>query len=120
MSRSYKKSIKFGTCSGNNTEFYRDRNRKERAVNRNHLRSLIAHYDIDTVNDLIVNIQLPYDDWDEPTDGHFALNWKDRNRYSHDWHGNLDYDSLEYFDNHIGRYVRNPHHNKIIGRRKSK
>lgn len=111
MSRSYKKYIKIGNCCGQNTEFYRERNRQERTKNRNYLRHLISNYDIDMIEDLIIHILVPYDDWLEPTDGHFLVlneNKIDDDKYNDEFHKK------------ISRYIRNPKHNEIIHRRKLK
>jgi len=56
MSRTYRKYVKCGICTGNNTEYYRDMNRKCRNKNRQSLRNLLANYDIEDVNDLIMTV----------------------------------------------------------------
>ena len=40
MSRTYRKYVKCGVCTGSNTEYYRDMNRKVRRKNNHSLRSL--------------------------------------------------------------------------------
>lgn len=82
MSRSYrKKYLKFGICSGSNTKFYRDMNRKCRNKNNHQLRNLLANHLIDEIDDYIVNYEPHKDDWKEPTDGTFLVSLKDRNEF---------------------------------------
>lgn len=82
MSKSYRKYIKCGIAAGNNTEYYRNRNRKERTINKQNLRNLINKLNIDDVDNAIMFIPVPYDDWMEPTDGHILVN-KNSNEYDY-------------------------------------
>lgn len=87
MSRSRKKFASGGNVSGNNTKFYRARNRAIRARNRHTLRNMFANFDVDYIADNIYTISpltLPiYDDWREPTDGRWwAQTFQDYVRYT--------------------------------------
>jgi len=111
MSRTYRKYIKCGICTGSNTEYYRDRNRKARQMNRHNLRNLIANKDIEDVSDLVINIELPHDSWNEPTDGTFLVSKKDKNCYIVDRNGNAwvnkHYGNGENYWNHkFGKYLK--------------
>ena len=42
----------------------------------------MANYGIDEISDRIYNFKLPKEDqWDEPTDGHYAINKADRSEF---------------------------------------
>lgn len=71
MSRTFKKFIRYGICGGKNTEFYRERNRKLRHVNKEHLREMINDEDLDGIT---FDDNYKKDDWTEPTDGSFLVN----------------------------------------------
>ena len=66
MARTYRKYVKYYCCGGSNTEYYRSENRKVHRRNRYCLRNLMAHYDIDTVSDLITTYKVIHDEWAEP------------------------------------------------------
>lgn len=74
MSRTYRKYIKQGICTGSNTEFYRYMNRKCRQKNNHELRNLIANNDIETVNNNIMSYVPIHDSCNEPTDGTILIN----------------------------------------------
>ena len=71
MSRSYKKVLKLGNCTGSNTEYYKNRRRKLRRVSRQQL-----HINED---DFVHPEKLMKykDSWNEPTDGTFLVDRKD-------------------------------------------
>lgn len=111
MSRTYRKYVKCGTCTGSNTEFYRDRNRKARQMNRHNLRNLMANNDIEDVANLVITIVLPHDSWNEPTDGTFLVSKKDKNLYKYEDDGsiakNRHYGTGENYWNHkFGKYLK--------------
>ena len=115
MSRSYKKVIKCGTCTGSNTEFYRNRNRKARQMNRHNLRNLMANYDVEDAADLVMTIEFPHDDWREPTDGTFLVTKKDKKFYTEDetTYFSRHYGSGENYWNHkFGKYLKPRKRNK--------
>lgn len=115
MSRSYKKFIKCGICTGSNTEYYRRMNRKCRAKNRHTLSNMLANYDIENLSDYIPAPEVPiHDSWNEPTDGTFLISKKDKMSYKYDLDGsetkNEHYGTGENYWNHkFGKYLKNKH-----------
>jgi len=115
MARTYRKVIKCGICTGSNTEYYRDMNRTCRNKNRQELRNLMAHHDIQDVNDMINDGVVPiHDSWDEPTDGTFLVYKNDKKLYTHDPDGSLTknrhYGTGENYWNHkFGKYLKKKH-----------
>jgi hypothetical protein len=70
MSRSYGKYLKRGICFGNNTEYYRDRNRRLRNKNRHNIKNLVKNKSIEDIDDLFIPAKEPDNyRWNEPTDG---------------------------------------------------
>ena len=114
MSRSYKKAVKCGICTGSNTEFYHSMNRKVRNKNNQMLRNLMANYDIEEIDDMIVTYKPIHDDWNEPTDGTFLVNKKDKKLYKYNDDGSITknnhYGTGENYWNHkFGKYLKNKH-----------
>lgn len=121
MSRTYRKVIKCGNCTGSNTEYYRDMNRKCRTKNRQSLRNLLANNDLDDVNDKIMTHVPIHDSWDEPTDGTFLVNKNDKNLYKYENDGsittNRHYGTGENYWNHkFGKYLKpkNRKHYRVV------
>ena len=111
MARTYRKVIKCGRCTGSNTEYYRDMNRKCRNRNNHELRNLMANYDIDEVDDMIMTHIPIRDNWNEPTDGTFLVDKKDKNFYKYEEDGsittNKHYGTGENYWNHkFGKYLK--------------
>lgn len=83
MSKSYGKYKTIGICTGSNTEFYRDRNRRVRTKNKNNIRNLIANGNIEDFDDDFIPSKEPRNfKWNEPTDGtrkRFAKDIKENN-----------------------------------------
>lgn len=78
MSKSYSKVKKFGICSGDNTEFYREKRRSIRAKEKQVIRDTLAHADISDFDDVYTPLNIPLkDDWTEPTDGTIPMNAKE-------------------------------------------
>lgn len=74
MSRTHRNAVRQGICSGNNTEFYRNRRKKERRVNRNHLKNVVNTTYEDDIDDNLNFEKIPTkDDWNEPTDGSILI-----------------------------------------------
>lgn len=70
MSKTTRKNIRVGICTGRNTEYYRDRTRKMRRKYSSNLRHIIRQFAIDVAEELIMNPKFPRrNEWDEPTDG---------------------------------------------------
>jgi len=70
MSKTYKKKLRIGICYGNNTEFYRERRRRNRRVNRNILRTVLSRHEGEDVDDNLQMVEIhKRDSWNEPTDG---------------------------------------------------
>lgn len=115
MSRTYRKYVKCGICTGSNTEYYRDMNRKCRSKNRHELRNLISNYDIDTVCEMISCGSAPvHNSWDEPTDGTFIVSKRNKKNYMYDLDGtettNRHYGTGENYWNHkFGKYLKKKH-----------
>ena len=110
MSRTYRKVVKCGICTGSNTEYYREKNRKCRAKNRHSLHNMIVNYDIETVSDTIPFGEVPiHDSWDEPTDGTFLVSLKNKEEYLKEdsIYGNKGLGSQINFWNHkFGKYLK--------------
>ena len=111
MSRTYRKYVKVGTCTGSNTEYYRERNRKARNMNRQNLRNLMAHHNIEEVSDKVMNFTLPHDDWDEPTDGTHLVMKSDKDFYINDFnYRDRQYGTgLNYWNHRFGKYLKRKH-----------
>lgn len=78
MSKSYGKYKTTGFCDGSNTEYYRERRKHQRRVNKHRLRNTIANNDIEDFDDRYQDLKLPKkNDWDEPTDGTYKMTVKD-------------------------------------------
>lgn len=117
MSRTYRKFVKCGVCTGSNTEYYREMNRKCRNKNRHSLRNLMSNYDIDTVNDLVLNEVPIHNSWDEPTDGTFLLSKKNKKDYMYNFDGteitNRHYGTgKNYWDHKFGKYLKSKKSNR--------
>ena len=81
----------------------------------------MANHSIDEVNDLIITITLPHDDWDEPTDGTILLSKKNKKDYMYNFDGtkiiNHQYGTGENYWNHkYGKYLKpkNRKHYKLV------
>lgn len=75
MSRSYKKHVRMFMCQGNNTPYYKLRRRSRRSRANRLLRSIIANYPAEEIDDRFIDDKLPKEDqWAEPTDGHWPAN----------------------------------------------
>jgi len=109
MSRTYRKVVKCGICTGSNTEYYRNMNRKCRAKNRHSLRNMIVNYDIETVSDNIPFGEVPiHNSWDEPTDGTYLIKKEDKDFYVNDpYFGRKSAGTSENFWNRkFGKYLK--------------
>lgn len=112
MARTYRNVVKFGICTGSNTEYYREKNRKCRAQNRHSLRNAIANYDVDKIDEVISSPMVPiHDDWDEPTDGTYIITKKDRDFYVNDpYFGRKSAGTgVNFWNRKIGKYLKNKH-----------
>lgn len=70
MSRTFRKYIRHGICTGSNTEWYRARRRWLRKRNRQELWNAIKHFDIEEAAERLSFTWIPKrDGWCEPTDG---------------------------------------------------
>lgn len=112
MSKTYRKYVKCGFCTGSNTEYYRNMNRKCRHKNNHSLRNLLANYDIDEVNDKIMTEEPIHNSWDEPTDGTFLVSKEDKSLYTQKetYYNNKHYgNALNYWNHKFGKYFKNKH-----------
>ncbi len=69
MSKTYRKNVRVGICTGSNTEFYRERRRKYRRMIRNEIRKLINSGTEEDIENASFKKLLKHDSWEEPTDG---------------------------------------------------
>ena len=109
MSRTYRKVVKCGICTGSNIEYYREKNRKCRAKNRHSLHNMIVNYDIETVSDTIPFGEVPiHNSWDEPTDGTYLIKKEDKDFYVNDpYFGRKSAGTSEnYWNRKIGKYLK--------------
>jgi hypothetical protein len=78
MSKSYGNYKTVGICTGSNTEFYKERRKHQRRVNKNRIRNVIANNEADDFDDKFIPYNIPKkDDWEEPTDGTIMVKAKD-------------------------------------------
>lgn len=72
MSRSRKKFAVCGIAYGSNTGYYREANRKLRTIKRRILKMFqLGRIDEETISFPTKHKDVGYNDWDEPTDGHY-------------------------------------------------
>ncbi len=72
MSRSRKRFAICGIAKGSNTDFYREANRKLRTIKRRILKKfLLGRLDEDNIDFPTKHKDIGYNDWTEPTDGHY-------------------------------------------------
>ena len=76
MSRTRRKYIKMGICCGSNTEYYRQRRKRENAKNKQILINASKKYDGEEIDEHLYDVKLPHDSWDEPTDGTYLIDYK--------------------------------------------
>lgn len=106
MSRTYKKNIRCFICYGDNREFYYHRRRKRKNAHRMQLRSLVAHYDANEIDDVWKEPNLPVEDqWAEPTDGHWVIN-KTRIKKMENKYGYVVGNVMAYYHNKFDRYLK--------------
>lgn len=118
MSRTYRKYIRQGNCTGSNTDFYRDMNRKCRRKNNHELRNLMANNDIEMVDNKIMSYKPIRDTWREPTDGTCLISKNDKDFYCDDpyWGNRGDGNATNYWNRKLGKYfkAKNRKHYKIV------
>ena len=88
MSKSYGRYKTVGICYGSNTEFYRDRRRHERVVNKQQIRNLLANKNINEFDERFAQYKEPKNTWDEPTDGSYKLYSKNE-YFDKGWYKNI-------------------------------
>lgn len=70
MSKSYSKKMKFGICSGSNTDFYKERRKTFKKRDKQAIRNTLAHFDVEDFDEKYKpHHEVFKDDWNEPTDG---------------------------------------------------
>ena len=75
MSRTYHKNISIGLCHGDNRDYYKRRRRHFKKLFKQDFNSLLKHYAIEDVSNLVLNPKYPKrDTWNEPTDGRYLIN----------------------------------------------
>lgn len=80
MSKSYAKYKTMGICYGSNTDFYRERRKHQRRVNKHRIRNTMANSNIGEFDEKYEEFTIPKnDDWEEPTDGHYKVTAKELN-----------------------------------------
>lgn len=75
MSRTYRKNLRVGICTGSNTEYYRERRRLQRRKLNQELHTLSSHYTVEAMEeDVVNNPKIPkVNEWLEPTDGRYLI-----------------------------------------------
>ena len=109
MSRSYRKYISCKIAGGDNTKFYKLRRRKIKNVGCLKFRSLMAQYNLDDVNDMWNEPNIPTKDtWAELSDGHYPMNKKMYNNWlnNHKLFGEPD---NGYYSKDINYYIKSKH-----------
>lgn len=112
MSRSYRKHIKIGICTGDNRKYYAARRKKRRRFLRHELRHATANYNVEDIEDHLVGDVMPKENlWDEPTDGHYAINKSTLKMMDRQWKGrNKRYiPDPFYFHKKYDRYLKPKH-----------
>ena len=71
MSKTYRKVLKFGICTGTNTEYYRSKRKAQRKQLAHELRAAMQYHDID--EHILPTKFIMHDDWREPTDGTWRM-----------------------------------------------
>lgn len=76
MSKSYRKQVRTGICTGSNTEYYASKRKqlRRRAVQDLHKVVMQKNYDDEPKNTNIRGANIKYkDSWNEPTDGTLVI-----------------------------------------------
>ena len=82
MSRTRRKMIREGICTGSNTSFYRDRRHRQRRINNQRLKAAVNSSSLEELDD-IEYLEIPKEDsWLEPTDGTHLIDKTDLEYYS--------------------------------------
>lgn len=107
MSRTYRKKIRVGICTGSNTDYYRKRRRFERHRNRQELKNKLLKFYADELDDNLNFIKLKKrDSWDEPTDGSYLV---DKDYLNHLLNRITDKYDLKYYlwlKKKFGKYLK--------------
>lgn len=83
MSKSYGKYKTESFCSGSNTEYYRDRNRRLRSKNKNNINRILKNKPIENFDDIFIPSKEPKNMmWLEPTDGTCKMYANDYKKYN--------------------------------------
>ena len=100
MGKTYRKNVRQPIATGDNRNYYKVRRRNTKHAGKNNLRTLISNYNIDDVEDMIMEPKkIKKDTWREPTDGYVLVN-KDTIK-------NLD---SEYYHEKYDRVLKNKHY----------
>lgn len=111
MSRTYRKYIRCFTCYGDNREYYLLRRRQRRRRENHEIRTLLANYGSEGIDELWKGADMVFEDqWNEPTDGHWAIN-KQYLKTSDRIHGYNDW-SHKHFDRYLK--PKNRKHYQIV------
>lgn len=79
MSKSYSKNMKFGICSGSNTDFYKERRKTFKKRDKQAIQNTLAHFDIEDFDEKYdPHNEVFKDDWNEPTDGTITATGDDK------------------------------------------
>jgi len=75
MSKTYRKNARSPIAVGDNRNFYKIRKKTHKHSSKHDLRNLIANYNPEDVNDMILEPKISKKDtWREPTDGYNLIN----------------------------------------------
>lgn len=112
MSRTYRKNIKIGICTGDNRDYYAARRKKRRRRLNHELRNAVANYNPEELDEHLIGDIMPKEDqWDEPTDGHYGINKSTIKMMDRQWSGRNKFFDPDPYDFHkkYDRYLKPKH-----------
>lgn len=75
MSKTYRKNVRANIAVGDNRSYYKARRRNNKRSIKHNLRTLVANYESEDVDEMILKPkQIKKDTWREPTDGYNLIN----------------------------------------------
>lgn len=81
MSKTYRKTLRFGICTGSNTEYYEMRRRNHRKQLADELRKAVKNCEDGQIDERLLPVKfIKKDSWDEPTDGTWTMKRSDYER----------------------------------------
>lgn len=102
MGKTRRNVIREGICCGSNTEFYRQRRKRQRRINSQRLKTAANSLDVlEDFNDIEAIDDVEYlhmpkrDDYREPTDGTILIEKEDLKNYNNPHISKRQYDKLQ-------------------------